>query len=73
MRESYSGCCSNKDYVYELYYQQATSVPNLMSVASLSGILEGGAHVAPPRANEPIFDSVRIRVKRLHKMCATCH
>ena len=34
-----------------------------MSVASLSGILEGGAHVAPPRANEPIFDSVRIRVK----------
>ena len=33
-----------------------------MSVASLSGILEGGAHVAPPRANEPIFDSVRIRV-----------
>ena len=35
-----------------------------MSVASLSGILEGGAHVAPPRANEPIFDSVRIRVKK---------
>jgi hypothetical protein len=35
-------CCSNKDYGYELYYQQATSVPNLISVASLSGILEGG-------------------------------
>ena len=34
-----------------------------MSVASLSGILEGGALGAPPRANEPIFDSVRIRVK----------
>ena len=33
-----------------------------MSVASLSGILKGGAHVAP-RANEPIFDSVHISVK----------
>ena len=35
-----------------------------MSVASLSGILEGGALGAPPRANEPIFDSVHIRVKQ---------
>ena len=38
-----------------------------MSVASLSGILEGGAHVATPRANEPIFDSVRIRVNKIFR------